>query len=131
VLVRKLKGNMFQTVLRAKLKQEEDGTAIELSTGMDRIMLVFMCVFLAAFTAIAVVFLVAWLRVFQSFQFSDQDRKDYLFLSMPLVSIGIGFALVKLGRYQSRDEGPFLTRLFCDATDAKSKNRSAPKSAAS
>src|SRR5438067_4063785 len=75
VLIRKLQGNMFQTVLRARLTKQEDGTGIELSAGMDRIMFVFMCVFLAAFIAIAVVFLLAWLRVFQSFQFSDQDRK--------------------------------------------------------
>ena len=54
----------------------------------------------------------------------------------PIVSIAIGFALVKLGRYQSRDEAPFLTRLFVEATEAKSKAKAvaaksaAPKSAA-
>src|SRR5947207_4855581 len=131
VLVRKLKGNMFQTVLRAKLKQEPDGTSIELTTGMDRIMFVFMCFFLVAFTAIAVLFLAAWLRIFQSFQFSDQDRRYWLFLYTPVISIAIGFALVHLGRYLSRDEAPFLTRLVVEATEAKSKAKAtAPKSAA-
>jgi len=126
VLVRKLKGNMFQTVVRAKLKPAAEGTAIVLTAGMDRIVFVFGCIFLGAFLILAVLFLLAWLRVFQSFQFSDEDRKDWLFLSLPLVSAIVGVALAQLGRYLSRDEAPFLTRLLVDAMDAKPKGRPAP-----
>jgi hypothetical protein len=132
VLIRKTNGNMFQTVLRAKLTQETEGTGIVLTTGMDRIVFFFGCVFLAAFAAIAVLFAIAWLRIIQSFQFSDEDRRNWLFLSLPVISIAIGVGLAQLGRYLARDEGPFLTRLFLDATEAKSRKavaKAAPKAA--
>jgi hypothetical protein len=119
VLVRKLKCNTFHTVVRAKLKPASDGTSIVLTAGMDRVVFVFGCVFLGAFLAISVMFLLAYLRVFESFQFSDEDRKDWLFLSLPLISAVLGVALAQLGRYQSRDEAPFLTRLVVDAIAAK------------
>ena len=119
VLVRKLRCNTFHTVVRAKLKSTADGTNVTLTTGMDRVVFVFGCIFLGAFLAISVAFLLAYLRVFQSFQFSDEDRKDWLFLSLPLISMVLGVALAQLGRYQSRDEGPFLTRLVVDAMGAK------------
>jgi hypothetical protein len=130
VLLRKLKGNMFQTVLRARLAPEGDGTAITLTAGMDRIVFVFMCIFLAAFLIITVLFALAWLRVFESFQFSDADRRNWLFLSLPVVSIALGFGLVQLGRYVSREDGPFLTRLFLEATEAKSKVKTGPTATA-
>src|SRR5499427_2056104 len=123
VLVRKLRCNTFHTVLRAKLKPAADGTSITLTAGMDRVTFVFGCIFLGAFLAISVAFLLAYLRVFQSFQFSDEDRKDWLFLTLPLISAILGVALVQLGRYQSRDEAPFLTGLIVDAVDAKSTAR--------
>jgi hypothetical protein len=72
-----------------------------------------------------VAFLLAYLRVFQSFQFSDEDRRNWLFLSLPLICAVLGVALAQLGRYQSRDEAPFLTRLVVDALDAKSTGRQA------
>jgi hypothetical protein len=128
VLIRKTKGNMFQTVLRAKLTKETDGTGIVLTTGMDRIVFAFGCIFLAAFVVLAVLFAAAWLRIFQSFQFSDEDRRNWLFLSLPIISIGLGVGLAQLGRHLSRDEGPFLLRLFIDATEAKSKARAAAAS---
>src|SRR3954468_19880204 len=71
VLIRKLEGNMFQTVLRARLEPEAEGTAITLTAGMDRIVLVFCMMFLAAFIALCLLWSVAYIRVFQSFQFSD------------------------------------------------------------
>jgi hypothetical protein len=120
VLVRKTKGNMFHTVVRAGLKAEPEGTTIDLTAGMDRIVLVFACILLAAFVVVNIIYLVAFLRIFQSFQFSDQDRKDVLFVSMPLICVVLGVALVQLGRYASRTEGPFLTRLLVEAMDAKS-----------
>jgi len=126
VLVRKLKGNMFQTVARAKLTKESDGTGIALTAGMDRVVFVFGCVFLGAFLALSIMYLVAYLRIIQSFQFSDADRKDWLFLSMPVLSMVIGVALAQLGRYAARDEGPFLRRLLVDALDAKPKGKPAP-----
>lgn len=126
VLVRNLKGNMFQTVARAKLTPESEGTGIILTTGMDRVVFAFGCIFLGAFLALSIMYLVAYLRVFQSFQFSDQDRKDWLFLSMPVLSMVVGIALAQLGRYAARDEGPFLRRLLVDALDAKPKGKSAP-----
>jgi len=126
VLARKLKGNMFQTVLRARLTREAEGTSIVVTMGMDRIMFVFMCIFLAAFLAITVAFAFAWLRVFQSFQFSDQDRHDWLFLSMPVISIALGFALVQAGRHVSRHDGPFLLRMFLDAIGAQGKKTAPP-----
>jgi hypothetical protein len=126
VLVRKLKGNMFQTVARAKLTKESEGTGIDLTTGMDRIVFVFGCIFLGAFLALSLMYLVAYLRVFQSFQFSDEDRKDWLFLSMPVLSMAVGVALAQLGRYAARDEAPFLRRLLVDALDAKPKGKPAP-----
>lgn len=130
VLIRKLKGNMFQSVLRAKLDPDpEGGTAITLTTGVDRIVLVFLLFFLAAFLLICLAWIVAYLRVLQSFQFSDEDRKNYLFLLLPFVCVGLGFALYYAGRFASKDEGPFLTRLFVEATDAKTK-RAALKAAA-
>jgi len=130
VLVRKIKGNTFQTVLRAKLLNHPEGTSIRLTAGMDRIVFVFACIFMAAFALISVAFLLAFLRVFTSFQFSDQDRKDWLFLSTPLLSLIVGVGLVQLGRYMSRHDAPFLTRLFIDATEAKSKDGSAPHQSA-
>jgi len=129
VLARKVKGNMFQTVLRAKLTPEAEGTSIILTAGMDRVVFVFGCIFLSAFLALAVLFLVAYLRVFQSFQFSDQDRKDWLFLSLPVISAAVGVALAQLGRYLARDETPFLTRLLVEAMEAKPKGRPAPQRA--
>ena len=123
VLVRKLKTNTFHTVVRVKLKPEADGTSIKLTAGMDRVVFVFGCVFLVAFLAVSVAFLLAYLRVFQSFQFSDEDRKNWLFLSLPLICAVLGVALAQLGRYQSRDEAPFLTRLLVDALDAKATGR--------
>ena len=123
VLIRKLKGNMFQSVLRAKLVPDPDGTAITLSTGADRIVLAFCLVFLAAFVALDLLWLLAYFRVFQSFQFSDDDKKNYLFILMPFICTALGVGLYQLGRHASRDEGPFLTRLFVDATDAKSKGK--------
>lgn len=130
VLIRKVKGNMFQTVLRAKLEPDPDGgTAIELTTGMDRIVLVFCLMFLASFAALCVLWIIAYVRVIQSFQFSDDDRHNYLFVLMPFVCTALGVGLAQLGRYGSRDEGPFLTRLFVDATDAKSRAKAAPKAA--
>ena len=123
VLVRKLKTNTFHTVLRAKLKAESDGTSITLSAGMDRVVFVFGCVFLGAFLALSVAFLLAYLRVFQSFQFSDEDRKNWLFLSLPLICAVLGVALAQLGRYQARDEAPFLTGLLLDALDAKATGK--------
>ena len=125
VLVRMLKGNMFQTIARAKLKPETEGTSIVLTAGMDRIVLVFACIVLAAFLCLNVIYLVAFLRVFQSFQFSDQDRKDWLFMSTPLISLLIGVALAQLGRYLARDEAPILIRLLVDAMEAKPKGRPA------
>jgi hypothetical protein len=123
VLVRKLKTNTFHTVLRVKLKPEADGTLLALTAGMDRVVFVFGCIFLSAFLAISVAFLLAYLRVFQSFQFSDEDRRNWLFLCLPLICAVLGVALAQLGRYQSRDEAPFLTRLIVDAVDAKSTAR--------
>jgi hypothetical protein len=120
VLVRKVKGNMFHTVVRAEMKPETDGATIDLTAGMDRIVFVFACILLAAFLVVNAIYLVAFLRIFQSFQFSDQDRKDVLFVSMPLICVVLGVALVQLGRYASRQEGPFLTRLLVEAMDAKS-----------
>src|SRR3954468_12116174 len=129
VLIRKLKGNMFQSVLRAKLDPDpEGGTAITLTTGVDRIVLVFLLFFLVAFMLICGAWVIAYLRVLQSFQFSDEDRKNYLFLLLPFVCVGLGFALYYAGRFASKDEGPFLTRLFVDSTDAKRK-KAAPKEA--
>ena len=128
VLVRMLKGNMFQTVARAKLAQESEGTGITLTAGMDRIVFVFACIFLAAFVAVNIIYLVAYLRIFQSFQFSDQDRKDVLFVSLPLISMLLGVGLAQLGRYLARDEAPMLRRLLIDAMEAKPKGgRPAPQ----
>jgi hypothetical protein len=128
VLVRKTKGNMFHTVVRAELKSDPDGgSVIDLTAGMDRIVFVFCCILLAAFIVVNLIYLVAFLRIFQSFQFSDADRKDWLFVSMPLIFVVLGVALVQLGRYASRTEGPFLTRLLVEAMDAKSVK---PKAAA-
>ena len=42
------------------------------------------------------------------------------------ISIAVGVALVQLGRYMSRAETPFLSRLVVDATEAKSK-KAAPR----
>ena len=123
VLIRKLKGNMFQSVLRAHLVQDPDGTAITVSTGADRIVLAFCLMFLAAFIALDLLWLLAYFRVFQSFQFSDDDKKNYLFILMPFICTALGVGLYQLGRYASREEGPFLIRLFVDATDAKSKGK--------
>jgi hypothetical protein len=128
VLVRKLRCNTFHTVVRAKLKPTADGTGVTLTAGMDRVVFVFACIFLGAFLAISVAFLLAYLRVFQSFQFSDEDRKDWLFLSLPLISAVLGVALAQLGRYQSRDEAPFLTRLVVDALGAKATGKLAAAS---
>jgi hypothetical protein len=89
------------------------------------VVFVFGCIFLGAFLAISVAFLVAYLRLFQSFQFSDEDRRNWLFLSLPLICAVLGVALAQLGRYQSRDEAPFLTRLVVDALDAKATGRQA------
>jgi hypothetical protein len=126
VLARKLKTNTFHTVLRVKLQPATDGgTSLALTAGMDRVVFVFGCIFLSAFLAISVAFLLAYLRVFQSFQFSDEDRKNWLFLSLPLVSAILGVALAQLGRYQSRDEALFLTRLLVEAMDAKATGRQA------
>ena len=125
VLVRKLRCNTFHTVLRAKLKPAADGTSITLTAGMDRVTFVFGCIFLGAFLAISVAFLLAYLRVFQSFQFSDEDRRDWLFLTLPMISAVLGVALAQLGRYQSRDEAPFLTRLVVDALGAKATGKQA------
>jgi hypothetical protein len=124
VLIRKLKGNMFQTVLRAELDADpEGGAAITVSTGADRIVFVFCLMFLAAFVALDLLWTLAYFRVFQSFQFSDEDRHNYLFVLMPFICTALGVGLYQLGRYASRDEGPFLTRLFVDATDAKPRGR--------
>jgi hypothetical protein len=123
VLVRKLKTNTFHTVARVKLKPAPDGTSITLTAGMDRVVFVFGCIFLGAFLAISVAFLLAYLRVFQSFQFSDEDRRNWLFLSLPLICAAVGLALAQLGRYQARDEAPFLTRMLVDALDAKATGR--------
>jgi hypothetical protein len=131
VLMRKIKGNTFQTVLRAKLKPEADGTTVRLTAGMDRVVLVFSCIFMVAFAVIAVAFLVAFLRVFQSFQFSAQDRKDWLFLSTPLLALIAGVALIRLGRHVSRHDAPFLRRLLEDALDLKSAATAASRPAAS
>ena len=90
---------------------------------MDRVVFVFGCIFLGAFLATSVAFLLAYLRVFQSFQFSDEDRRNWLFLSLPLICAVLGVALAQLGRYQARDEAPFLTRLLVDALEAKSTGR--------
>jgi len=125
VLVRKLKTNTFHTVVRVKLKPATEGTSIALTAGMDRIVFVFGCIFLGAFAAISVAFLLAYLRVFQSFQFSDEDRRNWLFLSLPLISAVLGVALAQLGRYQARDEAPFLTQLLVGALDAKATGRQA------
>ena len=125
VLVRKLKTNTFHTVVRVKLKPAAEGTGITLTAGMDRVVFVFGCIFLGAFLAISVAFLLAYLRVFQSFQFSDEDRRNWLFLSLPLICAVLGVALAQLGRYQARDEAPFLTRLLVDALDAKATKRQA------
>src|SRR5580765_5587016 len=123
VLVRKLKTNTFHTVARVKLKPAPDGTSITLTPGMDRVVFVFGCIFLGAFLAISVAFLLAYLRVFQSFQFSDEDRRNWLFLSLPLICAAVGLALAQLGRNQARDEAPFLTRLVVDALGAKSTGK--------
>jgi hypothetical protein len=93
---------------------------------MDRIVLVFLLIFLAAFASLCLLWTLAYFRVFQSFQFSDEDKKNYLFILMPFICTGLGFALVQAGRYAARDEAPFLTRLFVEATDAKPK-KGAPK----
>jgi len=130
VLIRKLKGNMFQSVLRARLAQDSEGTSILLTTGPDRIVLVFCLMFLAAFILLDLLWMLAYFRVFQSFQFSDDDRHNYLFVLMPFICTALGVGLYQLGRYSSRDEGPFLTRLFVDATDAKSRGKAVKIAAA-
>jgi len=129
VLIRKLNGNMFQSVLRAELENDpEGGSQITLTTGVDRIVLVFLLFFLTAFLLICGAWIIAYTRVLQSFQFSDEDRKNYLFLLLPFICVGLGFALFYAGRFASKDDGPFLTRLFVQATDAKVK-KPAPKPA--
>lgn len=130
VLMRKIKGNTFQTVLRARLKPETDGTSVLLTAGMDRVVLVFACIFLGAFAAIAIAFVVASLGVFLSFQFSAQDRKDWLFLSTPLLSLIAGIGLVRLGRYVGRHDAPFLSRVLLDALDLKTTAKAAPRQSA-
>ena len=120
VLIRKLKGNMFQSVLRAEMKIDpEGGSLITLTTGVDRIVFWFLMFFLAAFLLICGAWIIAYARVLQSFQFSDEDRRNYLFLLLPFVCVGLGFALYYAGRFAAKDEAPFLTRLFVQATDAK------------
>ena len=135
VLMRKIKGNTFQTVLRAKLRPATegatDGTSVLLTAGMDRVVLVFACIFMGAFAAIAVAFLVAFFGVFQSFQFSAQDRRDWLFLSTPLLALIAGVGLVRLGRYVSRHDAPFLRRLLEDALELKSTATTASRPPAS
>jgi len=130
VLIRKLEGNMFHSVLRARLTQDTEGTSILLTTGADRIVMVFCLMFLAAFVALDLLWLVAYSRLLQSFQFSDDDKHNYLFILMPFICTALGVGLFHLGRYASRDEGPFLTRLFVDATDAKSKGKAVKMAAA-
>jgi len=125
VLVRKLRSNTFHTVVRARLKAVEDGTRVVLTAGMDRVVFVFGCIFLTAFLAISVMFLLAYLRVFQSFQFSDEDRKNWLFLTMPMICAVLGVALAQLGRYQARHEAPFLTQMLVDAMGAKATGKTA------
>lgn len=123
VLMRRLKGSMFHTVLRAKLLPEDEGTAILLTAGADRIVFVFCLIFLGAFLLIDLFFLLAYFRVFRAYQFSDRDRADWLFITLPFISTALGVGLYHLGRYQSRDDKPFLTRLFVDATEAKAKGK--------
>src|SRR5262249_54248653 len=119
------------TVLRAKLTPESDGTTVRLTTGMDRVVLVFSCIFMGAFGAIAVAFLVAFLGMFQSFQFSQQDRRDWLFLSTPLLALIAGIGLIRLGRYVSRHDAPVLRRLLHDALELKSTAKTEPRQSAS
>jgi hypothetical protein len=121
---------MFQSVLRARMTQDPEGTSILLTTGADRIVFVFCLMFLAAFIALDVLWLLAYFRVFQSFQFGDEDRRNYLFILMPFVCTALGIGLYQLGRYSSRADGPFLTRLFVDATDAKPKGKPVKMAAA-
>src|SRR5262249_4287887 len=126
VLVRKLKGNMFQSVGRARLDQGEEGTLIRLTTGPDRLGLSLCMFFLAARVLIDVFWMLAYGRIFQSFQFSDADRGDWILIGLPFVATLLGFGLFHLGRYQSKDDGPFLRRLLVDAMDAKPKGKTAP-----
>jgi hypothetical protein len=130
VLIRKEQGNMFHTVLRARLSPDTDGTSIVVTTGADRIVMVFCYVFLAAFVLLDLLWIVAYSRILQSFQFSNDDKHNYLFILMPFVCTALGVGLFQLGRYASRDEGPFLTRLFVDATDAKSRGKAVKMAAA-
>jgi hypothetical protein len=127
VLVRKLRSNTFHTVVRARLKPSAEGTNVMLTAGVDRVVFVFGCVFLSAFLAISVMFLLAYLRVFQSFQFSDEDRKNWLFLTMPMICAVLGIVLAQLGRYQARHEAPFLTQMLVDAMGAKALGKTAAR----
>src|ERR1051325_6211963 len=105
VLIRKLNGNMFQSVLRAELQNDPDGgSLITLKTGVDRIVLVFLLFFLAAFLFICGAWIIAYSRILTSFQFSDEDRRNYLFLLLPFICVGLGFALFHAGRYASKDD---------------------------
>jgi len=131
VLMRKLEGNMFHTVLRANLLPDAEGTTIVLTAGADRIVFVFCLIFLAAFLLIDLFFLLAYSRVFQAYQFSDRDRSDWLFISLPFVSTALGVGLYQLGRYQCRGDKPFLTRVFVEATEAKSKAKAKVKTSPS
>jgi hypothetical protein len=125
VLVRKLRSNTFHTVVRARLKPATDGTTIVLSAGVDRVVFVFGCIFLTAFLVISVMFVLAYLRVFQSFQFSDEDRKNWLFLTLPIICAVLGVVLAQLGRYQARHEASFLTQMLVDAMSAKATGKTA------
>jgi hypothetical protein len=127
ILARKLRSNTFHTVVRARLKPATDGTTIFLTAGMDRVVFVFGCVFLTAFLAISVMFLLAYLRVFQSFQFSDEDRKNWLFLTLPMICAVLGVVFAQLGRYQARHEAPFLTQMLVDAMSAKATGNTASR----
>ena len=124
VLLKKAKGNnTFQTVVQARLKPEAEGTTIMLTAGMDPIILVFGCIFLGAFILIEVLFMIAALRVFQSFQFSAEDRRNWLFLFSPLIAAAAGVALACLGRSLAREDDVFLTRLVVDAVEARARSK--------
>jgi hypothetical protein len=124
VLLKKAKGsNTFQTVVQAKMKPEAEGTTIMLTAGMDPIVFVFGCIFLGAFILIEVLFVIAALRVFQSFQFSAEDRRNWLFLFSPLIAAAAGVGLARLGRYMAREDDAFLTSLFVDAVDARARSK--------
>ncbi|HUJ47883.1 MAG TPA: hypothetical protein VLV55_12190 [Rhizomicrobium sp.] len=111
-------GNSFQTILRARLNEDSDGTHIRCRFGMRRIEFAFMCVWFGLILlAGGTMFFQAFVAALNGHSFGKLP--DALEIGSPLIMAVFGIGLLKFCWYLARDERPEMIEFLKRTLEAQ------------